>query len=122
MSEGLKDILSNLNNEIEQEKLLEYLNKELPAGEAHEVEKLMADDAFVNDAMEGLESFPNKKDLSAYVQQLNRDLQKQLEKKKKRREKRRLKDQPWIYVTIIVVLMIIVICYLLMKKYNIHIT
>ena len=91
MSDDLKDILSNLNKEIEQDKLLDYLNKKLPASEAHEVEKQMADDDFMNDAVEGLEKFNNKKDLGLYVQQLNHDLQKQLNKKNKRREKRKLK-------------------------------
>ena len=55
MSDNLKDILANLNKDIEQDKLLDYLNKKLPAAEAHEVEKQMADDAFMNDAVEGLE-------------------------------------------------------------------
>ena len=82
MSDDLKDILSDLNNEIEQEKLLDYLNKNLSASEAHEVEKKMADDEFMNDAVEGLEKFNNKKDLTLFVQQLNKDLQKQIEKKK----------------------------------------
>ncbi len=121
MSDDLKDILSNLNNEIEQEKLLDYLNKKLSATEAHEVEKQMADDAFVNDAVEGLGEFNNKKDLSLYVTQLNRNLQQQLDKKKKRKEKRKLKDQPWVYFTIVLLLLLIVTCYVLVKKYtNIH--
>ena len=94
MNDDLKNILSNLNIEIEQDKLLDYLNKNLPASEAHEVEKQMADDDFMNDAVEGLEKFNNKKDLGLYVQQLNHNLQKQLIKKNKRREKRKLKEQP----------------------------
>lgn len=82
MSDELKDILSNLNKDIEQDKLLDYLNKKLSASEAHELEKQMAEDEFVNDAVEGLEEFKNKKDLSLYVQQLNNDLKKQLDKRK----------------------------------------
>ena len=117
MSDDLKDILSNLNKEIEQEKLLDYLNKKLSAPEAHEVEKQMADDEFMNDAVEGLEKFNNKKDLSLYVEQLNRDLKKQLAKKKLRKEKRKLKDQPWLYFAIIILLALLVVCYVLVKKH-----
>ena len=84
MSDNLKDILSNLNKDIEQEKLLDYLNKKLSAAEAHEVEKQMAEDEFMNDAVEGLENFKNKKDLSLLVDQLNNDLKKQTAKKKKK--------------------------------------
>jgi hypothetical protein len=117
MSDELKDILSNLNNEIEQDKLLDYLNKKLSAQEAHDLEKQMADDPFMNDAVEGLEKFSNTKDLSLYVEQLNRDLHKQLDKKKKRKEKRRLKDQPWVYVAIVVLLALMVVCFILVKKH-----
>lgn len=118
MSDDLKDILSNLNNEIEQEKLLNYLNKSLPANEAHEVEKQMADDAFINDAVEGLEKFENKKDLSRYVAILNSDLKKQLDKKKKRKAEPKIKDQPWVYFAIILLLVLMVICFVLVKKYT----
>ena len=117
MSEDLKDILSNLNKEIEQEKLLDYLNKKLSAPEVHEVEKQMADDEFMNDAVEGLEKFNNKKDLSLYVEQINRDLKQQLDKKRVRKEKRQLKDQPWLYFAIILLLVLLFVSYLLVKKH-----
>ncbi|MGB4846148.1 MAG: hypothetical protein WBP16_16895 [Ferruginibacter sp.] len=120
MSDELKNILSNLNKDIEQEKLLDYLNKKLSAAEAHEVEKQMADDEFMNDAIEGLENFKDKKDLSLLVQQLNSDLKKQTAKKNRKKEKRRLKDEPWVYFTIILVLVLIVISYVLIKKYLQH--
>ena len=117
MSDDLKDILSNLNKDIEQEKLLDYLNKNLSAAEAHEVEKQMADDEFMNDAVEGLEDFKNKKDLSLLVEQLNKDLKKQTAKKKLNKEKRRLKDQPWVYITIVTLLLLIIVSYIIIKKY-----
>lgn len=117
MSDELKDILSNSNKEVEQEKLLDYLNKKLSAPEAHELEKQMADDEFMNDAVEGLEKFNNKKDLPLYIEQLNRDLKKQLDKKKQRKEKRKLKEQPWLYFAIILILLLLGISYLLVKKY-----
>ena len=117
MSDDLKDILSNLNKDIEQEKLLDYLNKKLPAAEAHEVEKQMADDEFMNDAVEGLEHFKNKESLSLLVEQLNRDLKKQTGKKKQQKEKRKLKDQPWIYIAVITLLLLIIISFVLIKKY-----
>jgi hypothetical protein len=117
MSDDLKDILSNLNKDIEQEKLLDYLNKKLSASEAHEVEKQMAEDEFMNDAVEGLENFKNKKDLSLLVEQLNNDLKKQTAKKKKKKEKRKLRDQPWLYITIIILLGLIIISFVLIKKY-----
>jgi hypothetical protein len=79
---------------------------------------MMADDEFINDAVEGLEQFSSKKSMAVSVEQLNRDLQKQLAKKKLRKEKRRLKDQPWIYYAIIILLALIVICYIIIKKHS----
>ena len=117
MSDELKNILSNLNKEIEQEKLLDYLNKKLSAPEAHEVERQMADDAFMNDAVEGLEDIKNKNDLTRYIEQLNHGLKKQLEKKNKRKEKRKLQDQPWLYLTIVILLILIVISFVVIKKH-----
>ena len=118
MSKDLKDILANLNKDIEQEKLLDYLNKNLSAAEAHEVEKQMADDEFMNDAMEGLENFKNKKDVSLMVQQLNSKMKKQTAKKKARKEKRKLKDQPWLYITIVTLLILVIVAYIVIKKYT----
>ena len=117
MSDDLKDILSNLNKDIEQEKLLDYLDKKLSAAEAHEVEKQMADDEFMNDAVEGLEHFKNKKNLSLLVEQLNNELKKQTEKKKKKKETRRLRDQPWLYISLVTLLVLIIISFILIKKY-----
>ena len=117
MSDDLKDILSNLNKDIEQEKLLDYLNKKLGAAEAHEVEKQMADDEFMNDAVEGLEHFKNKKNLTLLVEQLNHELKKQTEKKKKKKEKRKLRDQPWLYIAIVTLLVLIILSFVLIKKY-----
>ena len=117
MSDDLKDILSNLNKDIEQDKLLDYLNKKLSAAEAHEVEKQMADDDFMNDAVEGLEQFKNKKDLSSLVEQLNRDLKKQTEKKKLKKEKRKLKELPWLNITIVIILLLALISYFVVKKF-----
>lgn len=117
MSDELKNILSNLNKEIEQDKLLDYLNKKLTASEAHEVEKQMSDDDFMNDAVEGLEHFNNKKDLSLYVDQLNKDLKKQTQKKQLRKDKRKLQEQPLLYFTIALLLILVVISYILVKKF-----
>ena len=117
MSDDLKDILSNLNKDIEQDKLLDYLNKNLSAADAHELEKQMADDDFMNDAVEGLEQFKNKKDLYFLVDQLNSELKKQTAKKKNKKEKRKLKDQPWLYISIIIVLLLAVIGFIIIKKY-----
>lgn len=117
MNNELKNILSNSNKDIDNQKLMDYLSGKLSAEEKHEVEKQMNDSDFVNDAVEGLQDIKNKKDLSFLVEQLNADLHKQLDKKKKRKLKRALKDQPWVYITIILILFLIIIGFIVIKKH-----
>jgi hypothetical protein len=116
MSNELNDITSGGKGPVDDKRLMDYLQQQLSKQDSHELERMMADDPFVNDAVEGLEQFGNKKDLTGYVEQLNRDLQKQLDKKKKRREKRRLPDQQWAYVAIFVLLLLCIIAYVIIKR------
>lgn len=117
MNNELKNILSNSNKDIDNQKLMDYLSGKLSAEEKHEIEREMADSDFVNDAVEGLEEVKNKKELSNFVDQLNNDLHKQLEKKKKRKQKRALKDQPWLYLAIVLLLLLIIIGFIVIKKH-----
>ncbi len=117
MDDKLLNILSHSNKDIDNQKLMDYLSGKLSAEENHEIEKQMTDSDFVNDAVEGLEDVKNKKDLSLFVEQLNTNLHKQLDKKKKRKQKRALKDQPWLYFAIVLLLLFIIICFLVIKKH-----
>jgi hypothetical protein len=117
MDDKLKDILSNSNKDIDNQKLMDYLSGKLSAEKKHEIEKQMADSDFINDAVEGLEELKNKKDLTSFVEQLNSNLHKQLDKKKKRKLKRSLKDQPWLYLAIVLLLLLIIICFIVIKKH-----
>jgi chromatin segregation and condensation protein Rec8/ScpA/Scc1 (kleisin family) len=116
MPDRLKDILSHLSTEVDQETLLKYLEGRLSEEQKHEVEKKMLASEFGDDAMEGLQEIKNKKDLSSLVEQLNRDLHKKLEKKKQRREKFRIKDQPWLYITIVIILLLIIISFVVVYR------
>lgn len=117
MSKDLKDILSNSNKDIDNQKLMDYLSGKLAKEDVHDIEKQMADSEFMNDAVEGLESFQSQKDLTHLVEQLNHDLHINLERKKLRKEKRKLKDQPWVLFAIILLLVVIVISFIAVKNY-----
>jgi len=116
MSDDIKNILNNSNKDIDNQKLMDYLSKQLSKQDTHDLEKMMADDEFINDAVEGLEQFNTVSKLPLSVEQLNRELQKQITKKKDRREKRKIKDQPWVYFTIILLLILTIVCYVIIKK------
>lgn len=117
MSSELKDILSNSNKDIDNQQLMDYLSSHLNKAGEHEVEKAMADDAFVNDAVEGLQQMQGKHNMQAYVDQLNDELHKAIAKNKKRRNKRQLKDSPYTYLAIIVLLLLLVLCFTMVKRY-----
>ena len=116
MSDNLKDILSHLSTEIDQETLLLYLQDKLSEEKKHEVEKKLLDNEFANDAMEGLQEFKDKQQVAYMVDMLNRDLKKKTEKKRQRREKLNLKDQSWLYISILIIIILIIISYLIIHR------
>lgn len=120
MNKDLKNILSDSNKDIDNQQLMDYLSNKLSESEKHAIEKEMIEDDFMNDAVEGLEQIKTSGQIPSYVDQLNRDLQKQLSKKKLRKEKRKLKDQPYIYYTIILVLMLLIIGFIVIKQFFSH--
>lgn len=116
MNENLKNILSNLSTEVDQETLIKYLQGSLSEDQKHEIEKKMLSSNFDDDALEGLQQIKNKENITSLVEQLNRDLQKKLNKKKQRREKLRFKDQPWLYIAIVIILLLIVVSYFVIQR------
>ena len=116
MSENLKDILSGLNPDIDQETLLLYLQGKLSAEEQHRVEKYMMDNEFDAEALEGLESFKDKRTISQFVGQLNRDLKKRTDKNKRMRQKLKFSLEPWIIIAIVLILVLAVLGYIVVRK------
>lgn len=117
MDDNLLNILSNSNKDIDNQKLMDYISGKLSAEEKYELEKRLLDSELENDAVEGLQQFKNKKDPLAFAEELNRNLQKQLQKKSAAKEKRKLKDMPWLYFTIALIIIIILIAFFIVRKY-----
>lgn len=117
MNPDLLNILANSNKEIDNQLLMDYLSGNLTGEKKHAVEEWMADNDFMSDALEGLESIPDKKNVQVYVEELNRSLQKNLKKRKIHREKMRLKENPWTYLAILVVLVLCLAVYFILHRY-----
>lgn len=116
MSGDLLNILSNSNKDIDNQKLMDYVSGKLSGQEKHEVEEWMIDNNFGNEALEGLQTIEDKKHLEAYVIQLNKELNQYLEQKKQRRDRKKIKEIPWSYLAIVIVLLLIIIAYLVIQK------
>jgi hypothetical protein len=117
MQENLKDILSNLSTDIDQETLLLYLQGKLSPEKQHEIEKQITDSEFESDAFEGLQNIKDQKHLQSIVNQLNFDLKKQTARKRAFREKMRLKEEPWLILSLIIILLLIIISYIVIYKH-----
>ena len=111
MQENLKDILSNLSTEVDQETLLLYLQGKLTPEKQHELEKQMLDNEFHADALEGLQHFENKSQLAHIADELNRDLKKKTVKKKKLLTKQRIQAEPWLIITLVILLLLLILSY-----------
>jgi asparagine synthetase B (glutamine-hydrolysing) len=116
MSDNLKDILSHLSTDIDQETLLLYLQDKLSEEKKHEVEKQLLENEFADDAIEGLKEMRDKQQIAYTVEMLNRDLRKKTEKKKLRREKMKLPSQTWLYISIFIILLLIILSYFVIHR------
>lgn len=116
MNKDLLNILSNSNKDIDNQKLMDYLGGKLSEQEKHEVEEWMSASDFSDEAFEGLQEFGNKQELQQYVDGLNKDLSKYIQKKKDRRNKKRLNESPWTYIAIVVLISLCIIAYVVIKR------
>ena len=117
MPENLKDILSNLSPEVDQQALLLYLQGKLTAEQQHQLEKDMMANDFSSDALEGLGEIKDDKKIQALVDQLNTQLRKNTRKRKENNRKLELKQPPWTYLSIILVLLLVIISYFIIHRY-----
>ncbi|HEV2481457.1 MAG TPA: hypothetical protein VGS79_17420 [Puia sp.] len=118
MNKDLLNILANSNKDIDNQQLMDYLSGKLSGEALHELEQSMAGDEFLNDAVEGLQQVRNPRNMQAYVEELNTVMQKSLDKKKTRRQRlrNRLKDEPWTYVAIVIVVALCIVAYVVIRQ------
>lgn len=115
MNDNLKDILSHLNPDVDQETLMKYLEGRLSAGEQHQLEREIMDDDFELDALEGLEAFEDRSKINNIIAQLDADLKKRTQKKN-RLKKPLAKLEPWLLITLVTVLLLVVIAYFIIHR------
>lgn len=117
MQQNLKDILDHVSPDINQDALLLYLQGKLSPEKQHELEKQILDNDFAIDAIDGLQDFKDKKKLAAVVEQLNNDLKKKTASKRARLRKRSLQLEPWLLLSLAIILVLVIICYFIIFKH-----
>jgi hypothetical protein len=113
----LRDILSDNDEQLNEDELMNYLEDNLSAEDKHAFEEKMADSSFVNDAIEGLKKFKNKQQLKDSVDHLNKLLEKQTASKKVRDEKKKVKELPLMLLTALLILLICILGYLVIHLF-----
>jgi hypothetical protein len=108
----LKNILAN-SEEMNEHDLLKYLEGNATDAEMRAIEEQMADAGFVDDAIEGLQAIGDKKKLLQLKEQLNQQLKKATSKKEQIKKRRGIKDQQWLIVAVLVIILLTVAGYLL---------
>jgi HEAT repeat protein len=116
MEPNLKDILSRMSPDIDQETLMLYLQGKLSPEAQHELEKQILDNEFAADAIDGLQDFKDKKKLAHVVEQLNNDLKRKTSRKRARRL-RNVQTEPWLLITLVIILLLIVLCYFILFRH-----
>ena len=118
MKNNLKDILAHSNKDLDNQQLMDYLTKQLTEADSHALEMKMAEDEFTNDAVEGLQEIKKKKDLPLYIEQINKDFQKTLQKTKQRKDKRSIKHQRYTYFAVLLIILLLIICINILRKHS----
>ncbi len=116
MNENLKDILSHLSTELDQETLLLYLQGKLSAEKQHQIEKDVLGNEFDADALEGLQDFKDQQKIQLFVDQLNRDLRKKTATKKALKEKLKPETEPWLLAGVLIILILIILSYFIIHS------
>lgn len=100
----------NVDDELLEEELINYLKSNLSKEQMHAIEKRMAGSSFVNDGVEGLQQFSSSEKIHSYVQQINQNLHAKLASKAARRKKR-MPQLSWELITAIIVILLCLIAY-----------
>lgn len=115
--EDIDKILHN-DDELNDALLIKYLEGNLSEQERFAVESKMADSAFINDAVEGLESIDDKKSIPHYLNELNAQLKKHTLSKKKKKQKRTIPDMGWIITTLVIILLLCIMGFFVLKMHE----
>ena len=116
MNNELFNILSKAKD-IDQKKLLDYMQDKLSPEERYEIEKLLIDAEFESDAAEGLSQIRDKKKLPLVMNELNRQFIKKLSKRRKHPLNKPGLSLMIPVITTIIILFLILMFYLLLKRY-----
>ena len=114
MNEAWKELLDR-HPGIDSGRLLAYLEGRLSDGERHEVEKQMAESAFLSEAMEGLEGIRDSKRIAPIVGELNSALKGSIRRGRNRRGPKSTDFPGWLALATLLVIALAAIAFLVYR-------
>ena len=117
MTDKWKDILTQ-KSALDPQKLMDYLEGKLSDKEKHEVESVLADSAFMDDAAEGLNEMKDKQKIASILFELNSQLHKKTQQRRKLQFSNRLPFPGWLIFTTITIILLIVLAYIIFRMYT----
>jgi len=115
MAGNIEDIMNSSSGRLDEQKLMDYLQGKLSPDQAHEVEKMMADSGFLDDAVEGLSSMKDKQRIATILSELNSKLQTKTHQQKKKFTPLIPDTRTLALVALITILLLIIIGFVLFK-------
>lgn len=107
----------NVDDELNEQQLMNYINGKLTDEEANAFEKKMAASAFINDGVEGLQQFSSLEKIDIFTRQLNDNLRKKTALRKQK-IKRSFKGLSWELMAIIAVIILALLGYVVIQLLN----
>ncbi len=115
----LLNILQSNEVPIENQQIIDYLQGQLQTDAQHNLEKQEQHDPMMQDALEGLRMLPNANNLEKMTTAINLHLQQRIAGQKlKRKETARWKDQNWILMAAITIILLIIICFVVVRRFK----
>ena len=84
MKGNMEDIVNSSSDRVDEQKLMDYLEGKLSPEQAHEVEAMMAESGFLDDAVDGLSSMKDKQRIAMILQELNSKLHVKTQQQKRK--------------------------------------
>ncbi len=107
----LHKIIKSEKEVVDEQQLLEFVKHNLSTEAQQMVEKNIAEDPFLMDAVEGLNEVTDEDQINQSIAELNQHLNKLVQNKTKRKQKRRLPANQWAMLAVVVVLFLSIITY-----------
>lgn len=111
------DKIGNHSNsgQIDEDRLLAYIEGKLPATEQHALEEILEADPFLSDAVEGLAEIKDKEQLRDIAAQINAQLKRQIQNRRKQRKAHTKLSDHWGGIFVLVFLLLILLSWLVIK-------